>query len=80
MPLRFAVKPEHEPNRCLECGEVCRRPKRFCSDSHKELWLAGRRLVLDYRGIGQVEEARKSLGITPQALEWKRRWHVSRPF
>lgn len=80
MPLRYGTKAESFPNRCLECGEQCRRPKRFCSETHKELWLAGRGIVINARGEAQVENERLYVGATQEALEWKRKLSVSRPF
>jgi hypothetical protein len=80
MPLHFAVKPEHEPNRCIECGEVCRRPKRFCSDSHKEIWASGRHGSINPIGAEQVAVSRRLLGITAESLEWRRKLNVQRAF
>jgi hypothetical protein len=64
----------------MECGEQCRRPKRFCSDAHKELWLSGRGIVVDHRGAEQVERQRRIAGITPESLEWRRKRNVGNSF
>jgi hypothetical protein len=78
--MKFSTKAQTLPNPCLECGEQCRRPKRFCSESHKEEWLVRRIFKLDAEQIARVEAQRKRLGITPESLEWKRKLHVSQPF
>ena len=80
MPLRFSTKAEMPPNLCMECGEVCRRPKRFCSDAHKELWLAGRGIVIDARGAAQVADERRYRAVTKEAIEWRNKLNVQRAF
>ena len=78
--MKFSTKAATLPNPCLECGVQCRRPKRFCTDSHKELWLSRRIDDLNPRGVEQVAADRQRLGITPEALEWRRKLSVSQPF
>lgn len=80
MQLRYGTVAATPPNPCLECGERCRRPKRFCSDAHRELWFKGIGLVIDQRGTRQISEARLRAGITSEALEWRRKLNVARPF
>ena len=80
MPLHFSTSAAQLPNQCLECGEQCKRPKRFCSDSHKEAWLASKVFALNHRGIAQVKAQREQLGITPEALDFRRKLSVTRPF
>jgi len=80
MPLIYGTKVATPPNLCMECGEVCRRPKRFCSDSHKELWLAGRGIVIDSRGLEQVEQMRRNIGTTPESREWRRKLGIQLDF
>ena len=80
MPLKYGINPLTPPNPCMECGDRCRRPKRFCSDSHHELWITGRGLVIDQRGAEQVAAQRKQRGITPESLDWRRKLNVSKPF
>ena len=80
MPLRYGTAAQTLPNLCIECGETCRRPKRFCSDAHKELWLSGPGFKINHAGAAQVREQRQRLGITPEALEWRRKRNVSNPF
>jgi hypothetical protein len=79
-PLIYGSKSLQPPNRCMECGETCRRPKRFCADSCKERYLAGRGFVPNYRGIEQVRVHRQALGITLDALEWRRKLNVQQSF
>jgi hypothetical protein len=82
MALRYGIKANTPPNPCMECGVQCRRPKRFCSDSHKEEWLA-RKIARDYPqppGTLSLAEQRRSMGITDESLEWKRKLNLSRPF
>lgn len=62
--MRYSTKASTPPNPCMECGEQCRQPKRFCSDSHKDLWLSGPGMTINHRGAAQVREARQRLGIT----------------
>jgi hypothetical protein len=78
--MKFGTKASYAPNPCMECGEHCRRPKRFCSDSCKELWLGGRGITLDARGAAQVTDERRFRGITSEALEWRRKLGVSNAF
>lgn len=73
MPLHFAVKSAIPPNLCMECGEVCRRPKRLCSDHCKTLFLAGRGIVINHQGAEQVAAQRQARGVTTDALEFKRK-------
>lgn len=73
MPLRFSTRADTPPNLCMECGEVCRKPKRFCSDDHKELWLR------EHKKITPEELARARRNITP-AIEWRQKLSLSRPF
>lgn len=80
MPLVFGTSASTVPNLCMECGDQCRRPKRFCSDSHKELWQSGRGMVINHHGAAQVAAQRQQLGITPEALENRRKLSVSREF
>ena len=80
MPLIYGTKASTPPNSCLECGEHCRRPKRFCSDGHKELWLKGRGIVLDHRGVAQVADERRYQAVTDEAREWRQKLALSRPF
>ena len=79
-PLIYNTKSATPPNPCLECGEQCRRPKRFCCDSHKEAWLSRKIMEIDPRGVSQVARDRARLGITPESLEWRRKLSVSQPF
>ena len=78
--MRYSIKPILPPNRCMECGEICRRPKRFCADSCKERYLEGRGFVPNHRGIEQIREQRQMRGVTPEALENRRKLHVQQPF
>lgn len=78
--MRYGTKADTIANPCMECGVHCRPPKRFCSDAHKELWLAGRGIVIDSRGVAHVAQERERLHITPEALEWKRKLDAQRPF
>lgn len=78
--MKFSTKAATLPNPCLECGEHCRRPKRFCSEQHKEQWLVRRIFKLDAEQAARVEAQRKRLGITPEALEWRRKLSVQRAF
>jgi hypothetical protein len=80
MPMKFSTVAINAPNPCLECGEHCKRPKRFCCDAHKEQWLAGRGVTYDQRGIAQVTDERRFRVIAPEALDWRRKLSVSRPF
>jgi hypothetical protein len=80
MPLTYTTKSATLPNLCMECGESCRRPKRFCSDAHEKLFLSGPGFVIDPRGKAQVEADRKRLGITATALEWRRKRNVQLAF
>ena len=80
MPLIYGSKSLQPPNRCMECGETCRRPKRFCNESCKERYLEGRGFVPNHRGIDQVREDRQRFGITPDALVWKRKINVQQSF
>jgi hypothetical protein len=80
MPLIYGSKSMQLPNRCMECGEICRRPKRFCADSCKERYLQGRGFVPNHQGIEQVCAERQRLGVTPEAREWRRNLNVSKPF
>lgn len=80
MPLRYGTRADTPPNLCMECGVQCRRPKRFCTDDHKETWLSRRVSQADPRGITQVAQERQRLGITPQAIEWRQKLSLSRPF
>jgi hypothetical protein len=79
-PLRYGTTVRTPPNPCLECGVQCRRPKRFCSDSHRESWLSHKIGSLDARGISQIQEQRRKIGLTPEAMEFRRKLNVSRPF
>lgn len=78
--MRFSTKATTLPNPCMECGEQCRRPKRFCSEGHKEEWLARRIFRLDQQGIARIAAERQRLGITAESLEWRRKLSVSRVF
>lgn len=78
--MRYSVKPTYPPNLCMECGEQCRRPKRFCDDSCKDAYLRGRGFVINHRGAEQVAAQRQIQGITPLALENRRKLSVSREF
>lgn len=78
MPLNFSTKPDHAPNLCMDCGETCRRPKRFCNDSCRNAF--GRGTTINPVGLAQVDERRRRLGITPEAIEWRRNLSVSRTF
>ena len=78
-PLIYGTKLLQPPNHCMECGEICRRPKRFCTDSCKERYLEGRGFVPNHRGIEQVAAERRLRGITPEALENRRKLNVGRP-
>lgn len=80
MPLIYSTKAATVPNPCMECGEHCKRPKRFCSDSHKELWLKGRGIVLDARGVAQIADERRFRGNTADAREFRRKLHLQQPF
>ena len=80
MALIYGSKSLQPPNRCLECGEVCRRPKRFCAESCRERYLEGRGFVPNHRGIEQVAAERRRRGVTPEALENRRKLHVQQPF
>jgi hypothetical protein len=77
--MKYGTKVDTPENRCMVCGDVCRRPKRFCSDAHKDEFLAGRGIVLNHRGIEQVSADRQRLGITPLALENRMKLSVQRP-
>ncbi len=84
MGLRYGIKPDHEPNRCMECGENCRRPKRFCR-KHCEVLNEKpmRQFFTDdvyQRGADQVRAERLKRGITPEALEFRRKLSLQRPF
>jgi hypothetical protein len=78
--MRYGTKAATLPNPCLECGQQCRQPKRFCSETHKELWFAGRGIVIDARGVAQIADERRYMAVTADALEWKRKLSLSRPF
>lgn len=78
--MRYSTKPTLPPNLCMECGEQCRRPKRFCDDACKDNYLRGREFVIDHRGTGQVAAERKRRGVTPEALENRRKLSVGRQF
>jgi hypothetical protein len=78
--MRYTTAAERGPNRCMECGESCRLPKRFCSDSCHKLWLSGPELIHYPRGVEQVAAERKRLGITLEALEFKRKLSLERAF
>ena len=78
MPLVLSTKAEMLPNLCMECGEQCRRPKKFCDDTHRQFF--GRETRIDARGAGIVAAARQRRGITPESLEWRRKLNVTQPF
>jgi hypothetical protein len=81
-PLRFSTKADTPPNLCMECGVQCRRPKRFCSDDHKQEWL-DRKIAREYPpppGTPSLAEQRKQLGISQESLDWRRKLSLSRPF
>jgi hypothetical protein len=68
------------PNRCMECGEICRQPKRFCCEDHKVRWFANQGFAIDYRGVAQVAAERGRWGSTPEQREWKRKLSLSKEF
>ena len=78
--MRYSVKPTYPPNLCMECGEQCRHPKRFCDDTCKDNYLRGRGLIIDPRGASQVAAQRQQRGVTPEARENRRKLSVGRPF
>ena len=80
MPLIYGSKSMQLPNRCMECGEICRRPKRFCADSCKERYLQGRGFVPSPQGIEQVRTERQRLGTTAESLEWRRKLGIQLDF
>jgi predicted nucleic acid-binding Zn ribbon protein len=80
MPLRYGTAAATPPNPCMECGTHCRKSKRFCNDSCKELWLKGKGVVLNYSMIDQVALERQRFNTTTAWLEWRRKINVSQPF
>jgi hypothetical protein len=78
MPFILSTKLDHAPNLCMDCGETCRRPKRFCNDSCRNAF--GRGTTINLMGLAQVDEQRRRLGITLEAIEWRRNLSVSRAF
>jgi hypothetical protein len=78
--MRYGIKAATPSNPCLECGVQVRQPKRFCSETHKELWLEGRGIVIDSRGVAQVADGRRYKAVTAEALEWRNKLNVSRSF
>jgi hypothetical protein len=80
MPLNFSIKTTQEPNLCHECHEQIRRPKHFCDSRCESLFHSGEGFIINKRGAEQVAEQRRRAGITPEAMEWKRRLNVSRAF
>jgi hypothetical protein len=66
----------------MECGAQCRKPKRFCSEDHKEKWLAStiaRRYphpVSAHPGAMERSEPYSTL----EAIEWRQKLSLSRPF
>lgn len=80
MSLVFGTKSATVPNLCMECGDQCRRPKRFCSDSHRELWHSGRGMVINHQGAAQIAAQRQARGITADALEFKRKRSIQNVF
>lgn len=81
-PLRYGLKSDTPPNLCLECGVQCRRPKRFCSEDHKETWLSSKiaRQYAQPPGTPSLKDQRRALGITDKAREWRQKIALSRPF
>lgn len=77
-PLVFGIKATTVPNLCLECGEPCRRPKHFCSDAERELF--GRNTSINRLGVAQVAAQRQQRGITPEALDFKRKRSIQNGF
>jgi len=80
MPLIYGTAAATIPNPCLECGVHCRKGKRFCSDSHREMWLAAKIQRLYPDQVEFVAEQRRKLGITPEAIEWRRKLNAGRTF
>lgn len=80
MPLVFGTAASTVPNLCMECGDQCRRPKRFCSDSHRELFMKGPGMVINHHGAAQVAAQRQRQGITPEALDWRRKLSLQNVF
>ena len=83
--MRYSTHPTHPPNLCRECGEQVRRPKRFCDTRCERLWRSGPEITdaqkdLYARSIEQIAKQRKERGITPEALEYRRKLSVQRPF
>ena len=71
--MRYSTRADIPPNQCLECGEIIRRPKRFCNDEHKEIWLVGAKKFTP----AEIEAARQTWTAD---REWKRKLSLSRPF
>ena len=84
-PLRYGLKSDTPPNLCLECGVQCRRPKRFCSEDHKETWLS-RKIARAYpppvRCFSQLpgEAPRIESRQSTESREWRQKLALSRPF
>lgn len=82
MSLCYGTAATKPPNPCMECGIHCRAGKRFCSDAHREQWL-GSKIARSYPqppGTPPLDEQRRRMGITPLALEFRRKLSLSRPF
>ncbi len=82
MPLTYSTKSSQATaSCCLHCHEHTRGKKPFCNDECKILWLEKHHpWHQDWRGTIQVANERRALGITPEALEWKRKLSLSRSF
>lgn len=76
--MKYASKSVHPPNLCIECGTEIHRPKRFCDDACKNLWLHGKGYSVDEIQQARVAQERQRRGIAPEALEWRRKLSVSR--
>jgi hypothetical protein len=76
--MKYSTHPVNPPNLCLDCGTQVRRPKHFCDDQCREQF--GRGTIIDQRGAEHVAAQRKQLGITAEALDWRRKRGIQQPF
>lgn len=75
--MRYSTKADRPVNRCMECGEPCKLPKRFCSEEHKIFWLKNSRGIMPPEHFDPRPPMPR---LSPEALEWKRKLSLSRPF
>ena len=79
--MKYPIRSSRSTNHCLECNEPVSGKRRFCNDEHQLSWLNTHHPWFpDWKGAMQVEQERQRKGITLDAIEWRRKVNVSRPF